>query len=111
MKHADRDDLLVIGMGVNALLESVRQTEAWWRVQGDGAALRRTRLLGRVILATREKFFPHADTDEITEALIVADGLRDAARQCSEEQPALQARLVAGADVIERLCRPRGARP
>ena len=64
-----------------------------------------------MILATREKFFPHADTDEITEALIVADGLRDAARQCSEEQPALHARLTAGADVIERLCRPRGARP
>ena len=54
MKHADRDDLLIIGMGLNALLESVRQTEAWWRVHGDGAALRRTRLLARVILATRQ---------------------------------------------------------
>jgi hypothetical protein len=83
----------------------------WWRVHADGAALRRTRLLARVILATREKFFPHADANEITEALIVADGLRDAARQCSEEQPALHARLIAGADVIERLCRPQGVRP
>ena len=111
MKHADREDRLIIGMGINALLESVRQTEAWWRVHGDGAALRRTRLLARVILATREKFFPHADIDEITESLIVADGLRDAARQCTEEQAALQARLTAGADVIERLCRARGGRP
>ena len=111
MKHADRDDLLVIGMGLNALLESVRQTEAWWRVHGDGAALRRTRLLGRVILATREKFFPHADIDEIAESLIVADGLRDAARQCSDEQAALHARLLAGADAIERLCRSREMRP
>ncbi len=111
MNHADREDLLVIGMGINALLESVRQTEAWWHVHGDGAALRRTRLLGRVILATRQKFFPNADTDEITEALFVADGLRDAARQCSEEHAALQARLIAGAEVIERLCRARGERP
>jgi len=111
MKHADREDLLVIGMGLNALLESVRQTEAWWRVHGDGAALRRTLLLARVILATREKFFPNADTDEITAALIVADGLRDAARQCTDEQTALQARLIAGADVIERLCHRRGEQP
>jgi len=111
MKHADREDLLVIGMGINALLESVRQTEAWWRVHGDGAALRRTRLLGRVILATRQKFFSHADTDEITEALLVVDGLRDAARQCTDEQAALQARLIAGAEVIERLCRSPRERP
>lgn len=111
MKHADRDDLLVIGMGLNALLESVRQTEAWWRVHGDGAALRRTRLLARVILATRQKFFPNEDIKEITAALIVADGLRDAARQCSEEQSALQARLIAGAEVIERLCCSRRERP
>jgi hypothetical protein len=111
MKHADRDDLLVIGMGLNVLLESVRQTEAWWRVHGDGAALRRARLLARVILATRETFFPHADIDEISESLIVADGLRDAARQCTEEQAALQARLIVGADVIERLCRAREVRP
>lgn len=111
MKYADRDDLLVIGMGINALLESVRQTEAWWRVHGDGAALRRTRLFCRVVLATREKFFPHADIDEITAALIVADGLRDAARQCTEEQAALQARLIAGAEVIERLCRARREQP
>jgi hypothetical protein len=111
MKHAHRDDLLVIGMGLNALLESVRPTEAWWRVHGDGAALRRTRLLGRVILATRQKFFPHADIDEITEALLVADGLRDAARQCTDEQAALNVRLIAGAEVIERLCRAWRARP
>lgn len=111
MKHADREDLLVIGMGINALLESVRQSEAWWRVHGDGAAVRRTRLLARVILATRQKCFPDAQTNEITEALIVADGLREAARQCSEDQSALQARLVAGADIIERLCRASGARP
>jgi hypothetical protein len=111
MKHADREDLLVIGMGINALLESVRQSEAWWRVHGDGAAIRRTRLLARVILATRQKFFPDAQTNEITEALIVADGLRDAARQCSEDQSALRARLVAGADIIERLCCAPGPRP
>ena len=111
MKHADRDDLLVIGMGLNALLESVRQTEAWWRVHGDGAALRRTRLLARVILATRRKFFPNPDPDGIAEALIVAHGLRDAACQCSQEQAALHTRLLAGADAIERLCRSREVRP
>ena len=111
MKHADRDDLLIIGMGLNALLESVRQTEAWWRLQDDGACLRRTRLLRRVILATRRKFFPDADPDGIMEALIVAGGLRDAARQCPDEQAALQERLLAGAEVIERLCRARREQP
>ena len=109
MTPIDREDLLVIGMGIGALLESVRQTEEWWRIHGDRTALRRTQLLGRMILATRQKLFPGVDSHEINEALLVADGLRDAARQCSPQHPALQARLVAGAEIIERLCcLPRG---
>jgi hypothetical protein len=107
MNRADRDDMLVISMGIDALLECVRQTEEWWRVRGDGAALRRTQQLGNAILTTRRKFFVDAgDSDvQIAEALIVAEGLRDAARQCKEGQAALHARLVGGAETIEQLCR------
>lgn len=113
MSHADRDDMVVIGMGIDALLECVRQTEAWWRLRGDGAALRRTQQLGHAILTTRRKFFVDAsDADvQIAEALIVAEGLRDAARQCKEGQAALHARLVGGAETIEQLCRCREVGP
>lgn len=113
MSHADRDDMVVIEMGIEALLECVRQTEVWWRVRGDTAALRRTQQLGKAILTTRRKFFADAsDSDvQIAEALIVADGLRDAARQCKEGQAALHARLVGGAETIEQLCRCREVRP
>lgn len=113
MNRATREDMVVISMGINALLESVRQTETWWRVRGDSAALRRTQLLGNAILATRRKFFGDAsDSDvQIAEALIVAEGLRDASRQCKEGQAALHARLVGGAEIIERLCRSREVQP
>jgi len=113
MSRAKRDDMVVISMGLNALLESVRQTETWWRVQGNDEALRRARELGQAVRATHRKYFAHAypSGDEIAEALFVADGLRDAARQCQEGQTALHERLIGGAEIIERLCRSGEERP
>lgn len=113
MNRATREDMVVISMGIDALLESVRQTETWWRVRGDSAALRRAQQLGNTILATRRKFFADAGDSDVqtAEALIVADGLRDAARQCKEGQAALHARLVGGAETIGRLCRSREVQP
>lgn len=111
MTRADRDDMIVISMGIEALLECVRQTEGWWQVRGDQAGLRRAQLLAEAILKTRRKFFTHSDADaQIAEALIVAEGLREAARQCQEGQAALHARLIGAAEVIERLCRSREVR-
>ena len=112
MTRTSEEDMVVIRMGINTLLECVRQTETWWRVCGDDAALRRAQRLGHAIRTTRRKFFPEdADSDvQIAEALIVAEGLREAARQCKEGQAALHARLAGGADTIERLCRSRGER-
>ena len=108
MTRPTREDMIILSMGVNALLACARQTELWWRVQGDAASLRRTRLLIHAILATRGKFFRNTDAihagDDITEALFVADGLRDAAQQCREGQAALHERLIGGAEAIERLC-------
>lgn len=108
MTRPSPEDMIVLRMGVDTLLASVRQVEAWWRVQGDAASLRRTRLLMHAILATRRKFFPRVGACEadgnIAEALFVADGLRDAARQCHEGQEALHERLIGGAEAIERLC-------
>lgn len=111
MSRAKRDDMVVISMGLAALLESVRQTETWWRIQGNAEALRRARELGHAVRETHHKFFGQADQggDDITEALFIAEGLRDAAQQCREGQVAVQERLIAGAEVIERLCRLRGA--
>jgi hypothetical protein len=113
MTRADRADMVVISMGIEALLACVRQTETWWRVRGDHAGLRRTQQLAGAILTTRRKFFAdESDADaQVTEALIVAEGLREAARQCQEGQAALHARLIAGAEVIERLCRSREVYP
>lgn len=113
MNGVTAQDMAVISMGIDTLLECVRQTEAWWRVCGDDAALRRAQRLGAVIRTTRRKFFPEeADSDvQVAEALIVAEGLREAARQCKEGQAALHARLAGGADTIERLCRSREVRP
>src|SRR5688500_5939673 len=108
MTRASREDMVVLSMGLNTLLASVRQTEAWCRSQGDVASLRRTRLLIHAILLTRSKFFASSKAcganDDITEALFVADGLRDAAQQCHEGQAALHERLIGGAEAIERLC-------
>lgn len=112
MNRIDREDMVVVGIGIDTLLECVRQTETWWRVRGNQRALLSTQQLGSAILATRRKFFAE-DTvrdDLIAEALIVAEGLREAARQCSEGQAALNARLIGGAQIIEGLCRSRGVR-
>lgn len=113
MTRATREDMVVIGMGINTLLECVRQTEAWWRIQGDGSALRHTERLGNAILATRRKFFAEVVQPDahVAEARIVAEGLREAAKQCKEGQAALHARLIRGAEMIERLCRAREVRP
>ena len=113
MTRANREDMFVIRMGIDTLLECVRQTEAWWRACGDSAALLRTQQLGNTILATRRKFFGDGnDVDaQIVTARIVAEGLREAARQCKEGQSALQTRLMAAADVIERLCRLQEVQP
>lgn len=113
MNRATQEDMVVISMGIDALLDCVRHTETWWRVRGDGAALRRAEQLGNTIIATRRKFFADAsDSDvQIAEALIVAEGLRDAARHCKEGQAALNARLIGGAEIIERLCRSREVLP
>ena len=113
MTRATRDDMVVIHMGIEALLECVRRTETWWRMRGDSAALRRTQQLGNAVLATRRKFLVDASDSDVqtAEAFIVADGLRDAARQCKEGQTALHARLIGGAETIERLCRSREVQP
>ena len=57
MTRAERDDMVVISMGIEALLACVRQTETWWRLRGNHAELRRTQQLAGAILATRRKFF------------------------------------------------------
>lgn len=113
MTRANREDMVVISMGLNALLDCVRQTEDWWRVRGDSAALRRTHQLSEAIRATHQKFFKDSTSpgDQIAEALFVAEGLREAARHCQEGQAALHERLIGGAEVIERLCRLQGGRP
>lgn len=110
MSSVDRDDMVVIGMGIDALLECVRRTETWWRTRGDRVGLQRTRQLGHAILTTRRKFFAEDNRSKdvrIAEARIVAEGLRDAARQCNEGQAAVHARLIVGAETIEQLCRSR----
>lgn len=108
IKRASREDMVVLSMGLNTLLASVRQTEAWCRSQGDMALLRRTRLLIHAIQITRSKFFASSiageANDDVTEALFVADDLRDAAQQCHEGQAALHERLIGSAEAIERLC-------
>lgn len=110
MSSVDRDDMVVIGMSIDALLECVRHTETWWKARGDRVGLQRTRQLGHAILTTRRKFCAEDNRSEdvqIAEARMVAEGLRDAARQCNEGQAALHARLVVGAETIEQLCRSR----
>jgi dihydrofolate reductase len=108
MTRTTEEDMFVIRMGIDTLLESVRQSEAWWRSCGDSAAVRRAQQFANSVIETRRKFFPEDDADvHIAEALIVADGLREAARQCREGQGALHARLIGGAQVIEQLCRLR----
>jgi len=103
-----QEDMVVIRMGIDVLLECVQQSEEWWRVSNHTAALKGTQMLADAIRITRRRFFPDdAKPGEIIEALIEANGLREAARQCSEAQAALCARLTGGAEVIEQLCRSR----
>lgn len=109
MTQADREDMVIIAMGLDALIENAHQMETWWRLRGDEAALQRTLELGKAFRKTRRKFFPEKAKFEvqIDQALITAEGLREAARQCTEGQAALHARLIVAADTIERLCRAR----
>ena len=81
--------------------------------RGGSSPLRRTQQLASSILATRRKLFASAGDSDIqtAEALIVAEGLREAARHCKEGQATLHARLTGGAEVIERLCRLREGQP
>lgn len=113
MTRAKRDDMVVIGMGLITLLEAVRQTETWWRIQGNDEALRHARVLGHAVRETHRKFFSQAYStdDDVGQALFTAEGLRDAARQCHEGQAALHERLIGGAEIIERLCRSRSGQP
>jgi len=98
-------DVLVIRMATDSLLECVRQTDRWWKACEDTAARGRPQQLVEAILATRRKFIGEDEIDaQITNALFVAEGLRDAARHCSEGQAALRARLMGGAEAIEWLC-------
>ena len=114
MTRPSREDMVILSMGINMLLACVRQTEAWWQSQGDAASVRRTRLLTHAILATRRNFFAHRGpgeaNDDITEALFIADGLRDGAQQCHEGQGTLHEQLLRGAEAIERLCGRGSAR-
>jgi hypothetical protein len=114
MTRPSREDMIILSMGISTLLACIRQTEVWWRAEGDGASLRRSRLLTHAVLATRRKFFGHSAsdevTDDITEALFIADGLRDGAQQCREGQSALHQQLLRGAEAIERLCGHRSGR-
>ena len=107
MTRTTRQDMIVINIGIDTLLECVRQSESWWRSLGDDEALRRTRELGSAILTTRREFFVDADSADaqVAEVFIVAEGLREAAKQCREGQAALNARRIGGAEAIERLCR------
>ena len=99
-----QQDVTVIRMAVDTLLESVRQTERWWRA--DDVSVKRQQMQKPIsaILATRRKFVK-GDEAGIDNALMVAEGLREAALHCSEGQAALHTRLITGADTIERLCR------
>ena len=97
-------------MQLSRIRLSDKSSHMWLRGRGDSAALRRTQQLAEAIRTTRRKFFEPTDVDlPVAEALIVADGLREAARHCQEGQAALHARLVGGAETIERLCRSREA--
>lgn len=109
MKQMDPTDMLIIRMGIDSLLVHVRQTAAWWRVGGDHATSHRMRQLEGAITQTHRKLFADERPLDIesTEAMLVADGLRDAAKHCTEGQAALHARLIGGAETIERLCRIR----
>jgi hypothetical protein len=109
MTRAKRDEMVIIGMGLLVLLESVRETETWWRVHGNDEGLQRTRELGQAVRATHQKLFAHVyrSENDVAKGLVVADGLRDAAIHCHEGQGALRERLIGGADIIERLCRSR----
>ena len=113
MPRVNNEDMVVIRMGIDALLQWTRITEMWWQVREDESNTRDHQQLINAIFATRRKLFADrspADS-QMTHALVVAEGLREAARQCNEGQTALYARLVGAADVIERLCQTNKVRP
>lgn len=109
MKQLGPIDMLIIRMGMDALLMFVRQTAAWWRVGGDLATSHRMHQLESAITQTHRKLFADDKLFDIesTEAMLIAEGLRDAAKHCAEGQTELHARLIGGAETIERLCRIR----
>lgn len=107
--RANQKDMLIIRMGIDTLLECVRQTQIWWQTCGESEALRNTEQLRTTILATRRKFFTDAGDAhaQVAHAREVAEGLREAAKHCKEGQSALQTRLIGAAEMIERLCQLR----
>ena len=113
MPRVNNEDMAVIRMGIDALLQWTQITETWWQVRGDESDTRNHQQLVNSIFAIRRKLFAdrsNADS-QVTHALVVAEGLREAARQCNEGQAALYARLVGAADVIERLCQTNRVLP
>lgn len=47
---------------------------------------------------------PHIITSQIAEAEAVAEGMIDTAANCSDQQPALRARFLSGAQAIKDMC-------
>lgn len=108
MNPISRQDALIISMGIDSLLECLQHADRWQKACGDHVASVRTRQLVNTILTTRRKLVGGDETSaQSVNALSVAEGLRDAARQCREGQTALHARLMGGAAAIEWLCRLR----
>lgn len=107
MKRTSRTDMFIVRMGIDALLSQVQQNQTWWRARGDNTTLHRAQQLEAAIRATRSRLFTgDRETDsQFAEAIVVAEWLRDAAKQCREGQGTLNTRLISGAETIERLCR------
>lgn len=99
--------MFIVRMGIDALLTQVQQHQTWWRACGDNTTLRRAQQLATAIKATRSRLFAgDRETDfQFAEAAVVAEWLRDAAKECREGQTVLNTRLITGAETIERLCR------
>lgn len=101
MNPGNRQDMLVTRMGIDVLLEFATLSEKWWRVYGDGSALRSASELATAVRSTRRNLFGDIGhfSDEFASALIVAEGLREAAGHCNKDQGVLSARLTAAAEV------------
>lgn len=104
MTNANRHDMVVISMDIDALLVCARQSEMWWRQRGDAArfsgrsssAMRYARHGGSSLQTTT------APTPTSSKHSSSADGLNEAA---------LHTPPIGAAEVIERLCCSREARP